>query len=110
AYVAQIDSLVVDENVRGLAVGAQLVQHAVDLAKERDADVVELGSRNEITCAFRTLHRPVTCDDALDHVFVTSLRPLGSALTRTRALRFYQREKFQFTSRKLVRPLKPVAH
>ncbi len=32
-------------------------------------------SRNEITCAFRTLHRPVTCDDALDRVFVTSLRP-----------------------------------
>ncbi len=33
------------------------------------------GNRNEITCAFRTLHGPVTCDDALDHVFVTSLRP-----------------------------------
>ncbi len=38
-----------------------------------------LRSRNEITCAFRTLHRPVTCDDALDHVFVTSLRPLRGA-------------------------------
>ncbi len=38
-----------------------------------------LWSRNEITCAFRTLHRPVTCDDALDHVFVTSLRPLSDS-------------------------------
>ncbi|WP_462186012.1 HNH endonuclease signature motif containing protein [Frankia sp. CcWB2] len=43
------------------------------------------GSRNEITCAFRTLHRPMTCDDALDHVFVTSLRPQGAEQRRRRA-------------------------
>lgn len=44
---AYLDDLVIDESYRGKGIAKQLMQHAIDLAKEKNASYVDLTARPE---------------------------------------------------------------